>query len=81
MESKDNLEKATESSWNEFEKSLAVARLLLIIHIKRKELRFRVFLFLSVVFLGPHSQHMEVPRLGVELELLLLAYAIAMLDP
>ena len=29
------------------------------------------------VFLGPHSQHMEVPRLGAELELPLLAYTIA----
>ena len=26
------------------------------------------------VFLGPHLQHMEVPRLGVELEMPLLAY-------
>ena len=34
-------------------------------------------------FLGPHLQHMEVPRLGVELELQLLAYAtaIATWDP
>ena len=34
-------------------------------------------------FLGPHPQHMEVPRLGVHLELLLLAYptARAMPDP
>ena len=32
-----------------------------------------MFVFLSV--LGPHPKHMEVPRLGVELELLLLAYA------
>ena len=28
-----------------------------------------VFCFLFVVFLGPNSRHMEVPRLGVELEL------------
>ena len=28
-------------------------------------------------FLGPHLQHMEVPRLGVESELHLLAYATA----
>ena len=28
-------------------------------------------------FLGPHPQHMEVPRLGVELELQLLVYATA----
>ena len=32
---------------------------------------FSNFLF---VFLGPHSQHMEVPRIGVEWELHLLAY-------
>ena len=32
------------------------------------------FLF---VFLGLHSQHMEVPRLGAELELQLLAYLTA----
>ena len=37
---------------------------------------FLSFFFL-VVFLGPHLWHMEVPRLGVELELLLLAYATA----
>ena len=38
---------------------------------------------LSFVFLGPHLQHIEVPRLGVELELQLLAYttATAMSDP
>ena len=29
------------------------------------------------VFLGPHPQHMEVPRLGVQLELQLPAYARA----
>ena len=29
------------------------------------------------IFLGPQVQHMEVPRLGVKLELQLLAYAIA----
>ena len=29
------------------------------------------------VFLGLHSQHMEVPRLGVESELRLLAYTTA----
>ena len=28
------------------------------------------------VFLGPHTQHTEVPRLGVKLELWLLAYTI-----
>ena len=41
-----------------------------------------VFGFLSFVFLETHSQHMEVPRLGVWSELQLLAYptAIAMPD-
>ena len=29
------------------------------------------------VFLGPHLRHMEVPRLGVELELQLLVYTTA----
>ena len=35
------------------------------------------------VFLGPHAQHVEVPRLGVKSELQLLVYitATAMLDP
>ena len=32
-------------------------------------------------FLGPHLQHMEVPRLGVTLELQLSAYAIATAMP
>ena len=35
------------------------------------------FFFFPLVFLGLHSRHMEVPRLGVYLELLLLAYATA----
>ena len=30
--------------------------------------------FIYFVFLGPHLRHMEVPRLGVELELQLLTY-------
>ena len=38
-----------------------------------------VFIFL--VFLGPHSRHMEVPRLGVKSELQLLAYATATATP
>ena len=43
---------------------------------------FSFFLFFFLfVFLGPHPQHMEVPRLGVEPELQLLAYATAMPDP
>ena len=33
------------------------------------------FVCLFVYFLGLHARHMEVPRLGVELELQLLAYA------
>ena len=39
--------------------------------------------YLSFVLLGLHPWHMEVPRLGVELELKLLAYttATAMPDP
>ena len=43
---------------------------------------FCLCLFVSV-FLGLHPRHMEVPRLGAELELQLLAYTIdtAMPDP
>ena len=39
--------------------------------------------FFFFVFLGLHLQHMEVPRLGIKLELQLLAYttATAMWDP
>ena len=36
---------------------------------------------LSLFFLGPHAWYMEVPRLGVQLELLLLAYARATAMP
>ena len=32
-------------------------------------------LFYFLLFLGPHLRHMEIPRLGFELELQLLAYA------
>ena len=41
-----------------------------------------VFIFL-IVLLGPHPQHLEVPRLGFYLVLLLLAYprATAVRDP
>ena len=35
------------------------------------------FLLFFAFFLGPHSPHMEVPRLGVESELQLLADATA----
>ena len=38
---------------------------------------YRFFFFLFFAFLGLRSQHMEVPRLGVELELQLLAYTTA----
>ena len=37
--------------------------------------------FSFLVFLGPHLQHMEVPRLRVELELQLLAYTTATATP
>ena len=40
---------------------------------------FLYLLFFS--FLGPHLQHMQVPRLGVELELQLLAYTIGTTMP
>ena len=45
----------------------------------RTELRLSLFFGLFV--LGPHPQHMEVPRLGVESELQLLAYATATATP
>ena len=35
------------------------------------------FFFLFFCFLGPHMWHMEVPRIGVELELQLPAYTTA----
>ena len=40
-----------------------------------------LFFFFSFVFLGPHSQHMEVPRLGVWLELHLPACTTATATP
>ena len=39
------------------------------------------FIYLFIVFPGPHPQHMEVPRLGAEWELQLLAYATATATP
>ena len=44
---------------------------------------FNFFSLFPFAVLGPHSQHMEFPRPGVELELQLLAYvtAIATWDP
>ena len=41
--------------------------------------RFTALLYF--LFLGPHLQHMEVPRRGVKSELQLSAYTTAMLDP
>ena len=38
---------------------------------------FYILYILSFIILGPHQQHMEVPRLGVELELQLSAYTTA----
>ena len=43
---------------------------------KTKCFYFILFIYLFI-FLGPHPQHMEVPGLGVESELQLLAYATA----
>ena len=40
-----------------------------------------LFTYLLISFLWPHLQHMEVPRLGVELELQLLAYTTAIARP
>ena len=42
---------------------------------------YNILGFFGGVFLGPHLQHMEVPRLGVESELQVLAYAIATATP
>ena len=42
---------------------------------------FFFFFFLSLVFLGPYPQHMEVSRLGVSSELLLPAYTAATATP
>ena len=44
-----------------------------------KILLFWVFVF--VFLLGPYSWHMEIPRLGDELELQLSAYATAIAIP
>ena len=42
---------------------------------------FSIILFFFFFFLGPHPLHMEVPRLGVELELQLPAYVTATATP
>ena len=40
-----------------------------------------ILFFFFFALLGPHPWHMEVPRLGVESELQLLAYATATATP
>ena len=43
--------------------------------------RMQIYFLFFVVFLGLHLWHMEIPRLGVELELELPAYATATAMP
>ena len=66
--------------WNHTVWTLSFSIIILYIHIGG--LGGVLFLF-HFVFLGPHSQHMEVPRLGADSELQLPAYttATAMPDP
>ena len=40
-----------------------------------------IYLFIYFCFVGPHPQHMEVPRLGIKSEIQLLATATATRDP
>ena len=42
---------------------------------------YKTDFFCLFVFLGPHLRHMEVSRLGIELELQLLAYTTAIATP
>ena len=42
---------------------------------------FALFFFFFFFFLGPHPQHMDVPKLGVESQLHLLACATAIATP
>ena len=42
---------------------------------------FYFYFFLSFIFSGPHLWHMEIPRLGVQLELQLPAYTTATATP
>ena len=44
---------------------------------KKNSSFYSYFIFYFFVFLGSHAQHMEIPMLGVELELQLLAYTTA----
>ena len=59
----------------------------ILIHYRTQELHGRLpssFLFLYLFFmyfLGPHLWHVDVLRLGAELELQLLAYATATATP
>ena len=46
-----------------------------------QNLSLHIFFFFFFCFLGPHQQHMEVPRLGIESELQPLAYARATATP
>ena len=48
---------------------------------EKRENQIFSFFFLSFDVLGPHPRHMEVPRLGVELELELPAYTTATAMP
>ena len=43
--------------------------------IKRLSARTNKLNYIYIVFLGPHPEHMEVPRPGFKSELQLLAYA------
>ena len=53
-----------------------------LVHLHKRNLSSNFILFyLFFCFLGLHLQHMEVPRLGVELELQLPAYTIATATP
>ena len=45
------------------------------------EVIYFFFFFFFLSFLGPHLQHMEIPRLGIEIELQLTAYATATAMP
>ena len=50
------------------------------IHHDKKILLNSFMLLFYIYFLEPHPRHMEVPRLGMELELQLQAYTTAALD-
>ena len=53
----------------------------LLYHLFFKITAICLFLFIHLFFLGPYLWHKEVPKLGVELELTLLAYATAIATP